>query len=307
MSACEPVVGPPHGREGPALTTSDTIWLTAFERHVRVDCADRRLRILLALNYGQLAAEPAVPDLVYAVGRQSRGEGGAFIIHRNGQPPLLAATEGHFLFLFEKDVTVELQKLRQDLYFVHSAVLRRAGGAFMLVGPPGSGKSTATWGLLHHGCEYLSDELAPVDLRTLEVLPYPHALCLKQVPPGPYRLPASTLRTWRALYVPAAALPGTASTCPAPLLAIFFCAYDPLATAPALRPLSGAEAATRLFVNTLNALAHPGGGLDGAIQIARRLPAFELVTAELPATCAVVAATLDGLAQRAAAGGLRGA
>jgi ABC-type cobalamin/Fe3+-siderophores transport system ATPase subunit len=70
----------------------------------------------------------------------------------------------------------------------------------MLVGESGSGKSTTTWALLHHGCRYFSDELGPVDLQTGTVYPYPHALCLKDVPLKPYPLPRNTLYTARAVY-----------------------------------------------------------------------------------------------------------
>ena len=58
-------------------------------------------------------------------------------------------------------------------------------GHMWVLGKTGAGKSTTAWGLLHHGFSYLSDELAPIDLETLEVLPYRHALCLKRRPPSP--------------------------------------------------------------------------------------------------------------------------
>ncbi len=60
-------------------------------------------------------------------------------------------------------------------------------------------------------------------------------------------------------------------------------------------PISGAEAAARLFAHTLNPLAHIGDGLEGAIEITKRCAHFELVTADLPETCALVRATLEGL------------
>jgi hypothetical protein len=47
---------------------------------------------------------------------------------------------GEFLFCFEKDLTITLQRRQRDrFYVVHSAVLAAAGKAFMLVGPLGVG------------------------------------------------------------------------------------------------------------------------------------------------------------------------
>jgi hypothetical protein len=102
---------------------------------------------------------------------------------------LHAANDGEFLFLLEKDLTIELQKLRRELYFIHAAALTIDGKACLLLAPSGHGKSTTCWGLLHHGFGYLSDELAPLDLGTLEIQPYAHALCLKDEPPACYPLP----------------------------------------------------------------------------------------------------------------------
>jgi hypothetical protein len=192
-------------------------------------------------------------------------------------------------------MTIELQKRRRDLYFVHSAVLEWAGKACLLVAASGSGKSTMTWALVHHGLRYLSDELAPIDLQTLEVHPYPHALCLKKEPPASYPLPARLLSSARACYIPPEQLPGGVNPCAIPLAALFFLRYSPETSRPAVRPLSRAEAAARLFANALNPLAHRGEGLDGALALVTRSACFALDTAELTATCALMTATLQRL------------
>jgi hypothetical protein len=197
-------------------------------------------------------------------------------------------------------MTVELQKLRRDLYFVHAAVLQFGRKAFMLVGESGSGKSTTTWALLHHGCGYWSDELGPVDLQTLEVYPYPHALCLKGVPPGAYPPPKSMICTSRTLHIPTAALPSVVGRAPASLGAIFFVHYRPEALTPIVQPMSKATAVARLLANALNPLAHAADGLDGAIKLGTSLPSFDLTAADLTATCALVKATLQGIIAPAA-------
>jgi len=260
---------------------------------VRIQCEEAEAQGLLAANYELTRQHSQAVDLDYVVGRQ-RGSS-AFFLQRGKSAPLITADAGEFLFLFEGDLTLELQRLRYALYFVHAAVLEAAGKAYMLVAPAGSGKSMTTWALLHHGFGYLSDELGPVDLKTLEVHPYPHALCLKDEPPAAYPLPAKVLRTTRTLHISPSNLPGRVSAGPLSLVAIFFLQYSPTASRPTVQSLSKAEAGARLFANALNPLAHPGDGLDGAIKIATASACFKLTTADLSTTCLLVQKTIEGL------------
>ena len=174
-------------------TIIDMFSLTVFNRNIRILCQDTEARALLVSNFGHMQGDLESVDLTYTVGKHKQTA--VFFIKREGQRPRFATNSGKFLYLFERDMTVELQKLRHDLYFVHAAVLDFAGRAVMLVGESGSGKSTVTWALLHHGFRYLSDELGPVDPESLQVYPYAHALGLKNAPPDPYPLPEKTLVT----------------------------------------------------------------------------------------------------------------
>jgi hypothetical protein len=273
--------------------------LTVFGCHVTVQCEDADTRALLVANYGDLQTPLHPGGVRYMVGKLRRQQGAPrFRIVRAGQAPMMAADAGEFLWLFEKDMTITLQQLRSDLYFVHAGVLTFRHRAFMLVGPSGSGKSTTTWALLHHGCRYLSDELGAIDLRTRDVLPFPHAICLKQEPPPAYALPEQTLCTAHTLHIPAAILPGGVSRDAAPLAVAFFLQYRREASHPAIRPLSQAAATARLLANALNPLAHPEAGLDGAITLMSEVVPFELFSANLTATCALIIQTLSRVVPR---------
>lgn len=264
----------------------DTLSLRVLDRAIKVQCEDKESWTLLTAAYGEMRDEIETAHLNYTAGRQ-RGTG-AFFLKRKGEEPQLALDDGEFLFFFEKEITVELQKLRPDLYFVHGAVLEFRGKALMLVGASGSGKSTTTWALLHHGFRYLSDELAPVDLTTLEVYPYPHALCLKNEPPVSYPLPLKTIRTSRTLHIPVGALPGGVATAAFPLVAIFFLRYRRERPLTTIEPITQAVAAARLIANALNPLAHPGYGLDAAVEMASRTACFEIFRGDLHETSALV-------------------
>jgi hypothetical protein len=217
---------------------------------------------------------------------------GGFVLERAGHPPLRADDEGRLLFEFEQEMTLALQRMRRDLYFLHAAALAVPEGAALFVGDSGAGKSTLAWGLLHHGFEYLSDELAPIDPRELRVHPYPRALCLKDLPPEPYTLPPDAVQTSRGFHIaPHGRGPATAAA--RRVHAVFFLAPGAVARrAPAVRPMSRAEAGARLLANALNPLAHASHGLDPALEIARSAACFELFAADLRATCELVGATL---------------
>ena len=69
---------------------------------------------------------------------------------------------------------------------------------------------------------------------------------------------------------------------------IFIVDYHAHRAKPAIRPLSAAEAAARLYVTMLNPLAHPEHGLDAVVAIAAKVPVFALEAAELGATCQAI-------------------
>jgi hypothetical protein len=271
------------------------LFLNTLGCGVRVECRDPEALELLVGNYGRMRVyKPDSPSLEYTVSRCRNRSG--FRIARRGREPLMAADDGEFLFLFEKDLTIELQKLRRDLYFVHAAALGVSGRAFLLVAASGKGKSMTTWALLHHGFRYLSDELGPLALDSLEVQPYPHAICLKDNPPWPYSLPDQILRTSSTVHIPTLQLPNAAVFNPMPLAAIFFLEYCPRLNSSGVRRLSKAEAAARLFVHALNPLAHREDGLAGAVTVAQNVVSFCLDSGELSLTCDLITRTLESAA-----------
>jgi hypothetical protein len=262
---------------------------------VRIAYADATVARIVAANFGALAPalDTAAPDLAYAAARHPGHE--SYLLHRQGRAPIPAEDLCELLFHLEKDLIVSVQTRRPGLLYLHAAALAWEGRTWLLAGDSGAGKSTTTWGLLHHGLRYLSDELSAVDLEALTVHPYPHALCLKRPPPGPYAFPTDrVLDLGRTLHVPVAALPAPAQRTPCPLAGLIFVRHDPLLREPVLRPLHPAEAGARLYVTTLNALAHPAHGLDAVAGLAQRLPCWSLASAGLDDTCALVQGLVRG-------------
>lgn len=273
-------------------TFPTSLFIRVLGCEIELKCQDPRVLELFRQNYAHMECDNSrVPDLEYSIHIDTAPS--KFHIMRKDGGSVVAVDDAQLLYAVEKDLTVELQKQRSDLYFLHAAALAFSHNAFLLVAPSGGGKSTTTWGLLHHGFSYLSDELSPVDLTTMEVHGYPHAICFKKEPPAAYPLPGNTIRTPRTLHVPVRQLPVCHE--PLPLRCIFFLNVSPEAKSPALRAVSRGETAARLIAQALNPLAHAEAGLVGAATMAESVPAFYLGSADLRLTCDLIKATLEDL------------
>jgi hypothetical protein len=81
---------------------------------------------------------------------------------------------------------------------------------------------------------------------------------------------------------------------PIPLGAIFFVRYSPESTHPSLRIIPQPTVVAQILASALNPGAHSGDGLDAAIEIATRTACYQLFTADLDETCAIVKDALTG-------------
>jgi len=209
-----------------------------------------------------------------------------------GTASVSVADPDSLVFYLDKDVTLALQRTRRDLFFLHAAAVALGDRVAVLPAFPGTGKSTLTLALLSAGFDYLSDELAPIDLDLLTVQPYPHALCLKTRPPRPHMLPAGTMDLHDRFHIPIEALPGTTRHEALPVGAVIFLKRG----SPhehGLRPLTAASTVANLMAHALNSLAHPGFGLDAAITLSKAVRCFELNTTDLSTAVPLVKSALE--------------
>ncbi|MEJ2139735.1 MAG: hypothetical protein P8Y61_09855 [Gammaproteobacteria bacterium] len=250
--------------------------------------ATGRFRELTQQNYSAYLTEASAKPAFFSLGRQSDGRLELKSLHSGviwAGGVNAAEDDYHFLYALEKELTLELQRARSELYFVHAAVVERNGHCLLIAAESGTGKSTLAFALQCRGWHYLSDELAPIDVTQLSVYPYTHALCLKSAPPEPFASLPPHVNTDRTRHVPADQLNSVTDEVPRPLSGLVFLQRNPGNRTPSIKKISAAEAATRLYGNTLNALAHSAAGLDAATTITRRTPAWHLEAGELRATC----------------------
>lgn len=249
---------------------------------IRADSSTNKILLHNYLSLVQTNENELQPVLVYETSVSGNNQ---YKIQSQNNEILIAVTTSDFIYKFEKNLTINLQKTKPDLFFVHSAALSYGPECILLIGKSGAGKSTTTWALTHHGFSYLSDELSPIDPHTMQIWPYPHALCLKNTPPTPYNLPAETLHTERTLHIPTQFLSGGITQYPCKVTKIFFIKYDPAEKHVHLESLSSANATINLYINALNQLAHENNGLPAAAHIASHCQCFELRFSDVYQAC----------------------
>lgn len=261
---------------------------SACDRTFIVQCDDDEAHAFVLAAFRDLLVSPAPTTGASVLCRILRGPAGRRfrVVDSAGGAASLDDIDG-LVFHLDKLLTIALQCQRPDLYFLHAAAIALDGRVAVLAAPAGTGKSTLTLALLENGFAYLSDELAPLDFRTMMVHPYAHALCLKTPPPRPYRLPPGSLTTGGRIHVPAAALSAATVREPSPLAAVIFVQRNRTPSV-VCRAITPARAAARLMANALNPLVHQGDGLDAAVTIGQRVPAFELESGDLRRACDAV-------------------
>jgi hypothetical protein len=197
-------------------------------------------------------------------------------------------TLAQLLFTVEKFITMELQLRRPEIFFVHAAAVSTGTEVIVVCGESGAGKSTLCWSLCAFGYQYLSDELAPVSLDGIHVLPFPKAISLKSRTKDSPSLPTESIDAGATFHVPADTLPAGCETTPLPISSIVILLPESPGDSPGLFELPAAEAAARLYANGLNQLAHADDGLEAAVSIVRGTKCCGLRRAELPRTLAAV-------------------
>lgn len=254
----------------------------ACRRSFTLTCTCEQTRGLLERVFGALTRPAhAVASAVRNYVIEGPSLSGQFTI-TDARSTCEARDADDLIYQLDKQITLAMQLERGDLFFLHAAAVAVHGRAIAMPAFPGTGKSTLTLALAQRGLEYLSDELAPLDLQALAVEPYSRALCLKTPPPFPYSVPDGTLRMSSRFHVPTTSLGTVARLDALPLGAIAFLHRGDVGP-QRFRRLTTASAATCLMAHLLNGLAHDNYGLDAAIALSRAVPCFELDLRDLAA------------------------
>lgn len=183
---------------------------------------------------------------------------------------------------------------------VHAASMARDGRGIVLAGDSGAGKSTLAAALLARGWDYLCDEFALINPETLDLHPYPKALCIKA---GSFEAVSRLgLRLSRDRHY-VKSIKGKVGyislsdtdvriAAPCPVRLVLFPRYVG-AGSPQLRPMTRAEAAFHLAGHTLNRDAFGHRVVPVVGQVARNARCFRLDSCGLDETCDLIESVFD--------------
>ena len=187
-----------------------------------------------------------------------------------------------------------------DYVQVHAASMSRDGRGVVVAGDSGAGKSTLAAALLARGWDYLCDEFALINPETLELHPYPKALCIKA---GSFEAVSRLgLRFSRDRHY-VKSIKGkvgyislsetdTRIAAPCPIRVVLFPTYTGAGT-PRLRPMTRAAAAFHLAGQTLNRDTIGHRVLPVLGQVTRNARCFALDSCRLDETCDLIESVID--------------
>ncbi|MDQ7844516.1 MAG: hypothetical protein QN117_05990 [Armatimonadota bacterium] len=133
------------------------------------------VRPLAAVLSSVAVPEREMPSLGVVIARDRRALGTVGVIEAW---QVILPTRGWLPLLVGHVVGAATSALR-ELLFVHAAAVEFGGRGYLLVGPPGAGKTAITALLVGRGAGYLSDEVALLDPGTGLVHPFTLPLAVK--------------------------------------------------------------------------------------------------------------------------------
>lgn len=166
-----------------------------------------------------------------------------YIVFRNREKLIEAATLEAALDAFDSDLRLRIAVAVQDKLFVHAGVVGWKDKAIVIPGRSFSGKTTLVAALIKAGATYYSDEYAVFDTEGL-VHPYSRPLSVRQAQGA------------RAKRCPVEELGGVAGTDPLPVGLIAYTQYEPGAQWKPSQ-MSPGQAALALLDNTVVARLRP--------------------------------------------------
>jgi len=172
---------------------------------------------------------------------------------------------------------------RRDLIWLHAGVVRRGGGATLIAGPSGTGKSTLTTILCEKGWRFLSDDAAPLSVSTTDVLSYPQT-------PRRRVYPARELASGDEHLLERVMRPLPAETVwrgRSPVARIVFIEFSFDARAE-LKPATPGEITLELIRNCTNFVDHKADGVACLAGLARSVPGYVLKYGDSAAAAALI-------------------
>ena len=269
---------------------------------VAVVADDSAAAELIDETYAAFRSAPGPADEALAL-RLERTNGAFLLSDSDGyerawssRPDAVADLLSRFMFGLLTRVT------ERGIYAIHAGAVESDGGATLLSGRSGAGKTTLVLNLLQRGFRLLSDELAIVEPSTQRILPYRRSLHIR--PGTPELIPAlrlverpSPMLVNGAWTLTPAMLEEALPDClapPARLTSVLLLGGTPDAESPpALTPVPPAVAALELLRATWAASVDFEAGLRRVSRLLEGVSCARLRIGELEATTDLVGTWLE--------------
>lgn len=270
------------GIKPPARPRTVHIQLASLRVAVESEC--QILIEQLAAIYGQYSTDDSCSGTVPGehVIRHLESQGTKHLIFHDGE--IACSTTNHDEVLSQIELLIvnhATAKLR-EMILLHAGVVAVGDSAFLLPAASGSGKTTLVSALVSSGFDYLSDEVAVVDPRSRNVMPFAKPLCVRE---GAWTIIKAL--TGMAEGVPAVRGPGERVWYLAPFRhpaapavyrvgAIVLPQYYPAATQKLTR-ITRESALTRLLEQSFNVRAHGYRGIETLIRLVQEAECYQLL------------------------------
>lgn len=278
---------------GPHLTTiQSTLKLTSTQNELYVEFDGQQLAIrseagevldFVAETYQSML----VPRVSASIGLIEIRRGERYYVALSDESPDFHADLA-LMFIYVRDrVQLHFIRARSDLLWLHAGAVARETKCLLISGPSGGGKSTLTTLLCERGWQLLSDELAPVRLDTLEVLPFPQQPIRRIYPGRDVSGQEALMLDRETVQVPDVSVHRDTAS----ISGVVFPVFRGGSRAE-LVVLPPGEAALELVRNCTNFVDHKAVAVDAVSQLARAVPTHRLFYWN----AAEAAQVLDGLA-----------
>ncbi|MCC7292383.1 MAG: hypothetical protein IT449_10025 [Phycisphaerales bacterium] len=237
---------------------------------------------------------------------------GAYRIRTDGEDRFIVRRRRSVLPHVEWAINAAVAASLPRFYQVHAGVVARGGAGLVLPANPQSGKSTLVARLVTRGWDYLSDEFALIDPRTLHLSPYPKAVCIKH---GSFsvlegfgvrldRYPEYDKGAkGRVRLIHAQDLRPHETPSSVPVRMVVFPRYADRAQ-PVIRPVSRAFALFQLLNVSFTLSRFRARALDILGEVVRGAACYQLETGGIDAACDAIERLWDEAAPQEAGGGV---
>lgn len=217
-------------------------------------------------------------------------------IYVNGRMIFAPTRHEQILPYVEWAMNWEVPRVMPAYLQLHASSLEINGRGVIFPGDSGSGKSTLALGLLSRGARYLCDEFAMIHSNSLELHPYPRAICLKRpsfaiaerlgIPVNRSQSYLKGIKGYVTFINPLTIRANVIGRA-CPIRHVIFPHYTRGAT-PSVTPITRAEAAFELHRLCFNLFGCEKTSLDVLSGMIRGAQCHRLVSGDIDATCQLV-------------------